>query len=292
MYEKIFKHIKINKPLFIKDYYLNEKFDKSIKEIIKLSKLSKDNNDFLKGSVYIKSENNLFINEILTELNKCPNIKIYNEYRVWNHEKNNITQWHYDGNGIDVINICFNGKKKFILTEPNSQITLPFTNITLLETYDRKYEYILEPGDLLLIPRFWFHKVISLKNETITMNFCLTNNYDTIPTNLKMLYNSHKFFNTIMNKQNICNLPNLYIKLQDFSYYFIKENILLFVLFLSIRIIIKNYLKKNFTIGNNLDKFLLLGIFTEYKYHSNSVGMSLLLLINSLFNNLLIDKLI
>jgi hypothetical protein len=95
-----------------------------------------------------------------------------------------------------------------------------------------------------------------------------------------------------MNKQNICNLPNLYIKLQDFSYYFIKENILLFVLFLSIRIIIKNYLKKNFTIGNNLDKFLLLGIFTEYKYHSNSVGMSLLLLINSLFNNLLIDKLI
>ena len=124
------------------------------------------------------------------------------------------------------------------------------------------------------------------------MNFCLTNNYDTIPTNLKMLYNSHKFFNTIMNKQNICNLPNLYIKLQDFSYYFIKENILLFVLFLSIRIIIKNYLKKNFTIGNNLDKFLLLGIFTEYKYHSNSVGMSLLLLINSLFNNLLIDKLI
>lgn len=50
--------------------------------------------------------------------------------------KNNITQWHYDGNGIDVINICFNCKKK-LLSEPNRQIVIPFTNITLLETYEK-----------------------------------------------------------------------------------------------------------------------------------------------------------
>lgn len=292
MYDKIFNHIKINKPLFIKKFYLNDNFNNLIKQIIKLSNESKDKNNFLKGSVYIKSETNEFINEISTELGRCQNIKIYDKYRVWNHNKNNITPWHYDGNGIDVINICFNGKKKFILSEPNSQITFPFTNITIFETNCKKYEYILEPGDLLLIPRFWFHKVISLKNQTITMNFCLTNNFDTLPKNFKMLYNTHNFFNTVMSKQYICNFPNLHIKLNEFIYYFIKENVILFILFCSIRIILKKFFKVSLNMKKNIDKFLLLSIFTEYKYYKNSVGMSLLLIINSLFNNLLIDKLI
>ena len=231
MYNKIFDHIKVNRPLFIKKFYSNQNYNSSIDEIIKLSNESKDKNNFLKGSVYIKSTDNKFINKISAELGECSNIKIYDEYRVWNHNKNNITQWHYDGNGIDVINICFNGKKKFLLAEPNSQITFPFTNITILETHNKTYEYILEPGDLLLIPRFWFHKVITLKNETITMNFCLTNNHDTLPTNLKMLYNVHNFLNTIMSKQNICSFPNLNIKLYEFIYYYVKENIILFILF-------------------------------------------------------------
>lgn len=291
-YDKIFKHIEINKPLFIKGFYSNNKYNDSINKIIKLSNISKTKNDFLKGSVYIKSNKNKFINNILNKLHKNNHIKIYNEYRVWNHKKNNITQWHYDGNGIDVINICFNGKKKFILSKPNSQITFPFTNITLFENYAKKQEYILEQGDLLLIPRFWFHKVITLQDETITINFCLTNNYNTIPNNFRMLYNTHNFYKTEMNKQNICNFPSLYIKLHDFLNYLIKENIILFILFCSIRLILKKYLKIKFKIKNNFDKLLLFSIFTEYKYHKNSLGMSLLIIINSLFNNLLIDYLI
>lgn len=241
--------------------------------------------------MYIKSTDNKFINKISAELGECSNIKIYDEYRVWNHNKNNITQWHYDGNGIDVINICFNGKKKFLLAEPNSQITFPFTNITILETHNKTYEYILEPGDLLLIPRFWFHKVITLKNETITMNFCLTNNHDTVPINLKMLYNVHNYFNTIMSKQNICSFPNLNIKLHEFIYYYVKENIILFILFCSIRIILKKYFKISLNTIKNFDKFLLLGTFGEYKYHKDSVGMSRLILVNSLLNNFIVDKL-
>lgn len=291
MYKKIFDHIKENKPLFIKNFYSNQNYNNSINEIIKLSNESKDKNNFLKGSVYIKLSNNKFINEISTELGRCPNIKIHDDYRVWNHKKNNITQWHYDGNGIDVINICFNGKKKFILAEPNSQITFPFTNITILETQNKTYEYILEPGDLLLIPRFWFHKVISLKNETITMNFCLTNNHDTIPINIKMLYNVHNFFNTVMSKENICNFPNLNIKIHEFIYYYVKENIILFILFCSIRIILKKYFKMCLNTIKNFDKFLLLGIFGEYKYHTDSIGISRLILVNSLLNNFIVDKL-
>jgi len=204
MYNKIFENIKINKPILIKNFISKNKYKESIEELIKLSNLSNNKNNFLQGSKYIQSKNNSLINDILKELNINKNIKIYDEYRIWNHKKNNITQWHYDGNGIDVINICLFGKKKFILAEPNSQITFSFTNITILETHKKEYAYILEPGDLLLIPRFWFHKVISLKDNTITMNFCITNNYNNIPNNLKMLYNLHNYLHTSMSKQNIC----------------------------------------------------------------------------------------
>lgn len=292
MYKKIFKSIKKNEPYYIKGFFKKSKFKNSIEEIIELSKLSEQKNEFLKGSRYIKSNSNLFINDILSNLTLNPDIIIHDEYRVWNHKKNNITRWHYDGNGIDVINICLNGKKHFILGEPNSQNTFPFTNITMLESDEKKYNYILEPGDLLLIPRFWFHKVISLENDTITLNFCLTNNYDNIPDNYKMLFNLHVFFNTIMSKQYICTFPNLSMGIYDFIIYFIEENIILFVLFYIVRSILKNYLKIQWKVKNNLEKFLLISIFTDYKYHQDTIGMSRLLIITTLINNLLIDNIV
>lgn len=293
MYDKIFEHIKKNEPIYIKDFFSNPKYKKEINDIIKLSKSSNEKNDLLKGSHYIKLESNLFINDILKKLKKNKDIKIYEQYRIWNHKKNNITPWHYDGNGIDVINMCFSGKKEFILSKPNSQITFPFTNITILETNKDIYRYILEPGDLLLIPRFWFHKVISLKDDTITLNFRITNIHNTIPKNLKMLYNLHNFFKTEMSlNEYICNYPNISIGIKDFIMYFIKENILLFILFLTIKLLVKKFLKTKFEFVNNLDKFLLLFIFTEYKYQKNSIGISRLLVVNSILNNIIVDNLI
>ncbi len=293
MYNKIFEHIKKNEPIFIKDFFSNSKYKKAIENIIELSKLSNEKNSFLKGSCYIKLESNQFINDVLKKLAKNKDIKPYKEYRIWNHKKNNITPWHYDGNGIDVVNICFSGKKEFRLAKPNSQVTFPFTNITILETNKEEYKFVLEPGDLLLIPRFWFHKVISLEDDTITLNFCLTNKHDTIPKNLKMLYNIHNLFKTEMSlNENICKFPNISISIRDFILSFMKENIILFTLFLTIKLILKEFLNITFKAKDNLDKFLLLAIFTEYKYQKNSVGMSRLLVANSLLNNLIIDELI
>jgi hypothetical protein len=293
MYDKIFEHIKKNEPLYIKDFFSNSKYKKAIDNIINLSKSSNEKNDFLKGSCYIKLESNIFINDVLKKLNKNKDIEVYKQYRIWNHKKNNITPWHYDGNGIDVLNICFSGKKEYILSKPNSQITIPFTNITILETNQNEYKYILEPGDLLLIPRFWFHKVISLKDDTITLNFCLTNKYNTIPKNFKMLYNLHNFLKTQMSlNENICKYSNISISMRDFILYFMKENILLFVLFLTIKLVIQKLFKITFELKNNFDKLLLFTIFTEYKYQKNSVGMSRLLIVGSILNNLIIDKLI
>lgn len=295
MYKKIFDHIEENKPIHIKNFYPDVKYKKSINEIIKLSKLSNNTNKFLKGSKYIKLKSNQFINDILRELNKNKNIKATDEYRIWQHKKNNITPWHYDGNGIDVINICFTGKKKFLLAEPNSQITFSFTNLTILETNNKLHEFILEPGDLLLIPRFWFHKVISLENDTTTMNFCITNKYrnNNVPKNLKMLYNLHNLFKTRMSENElICSFPDISISFEDFIYYFLKENIILFILFLTLRLVLRKFFNTTSKLKNNLNKYFLFSLFVEYNYQKNSVGISRLLTIVSFFNNLLIDNLI
>jgi hypothetical protein len=292
MYTDIFEHIKNNKPIFIKSFFSSIEYKESIDEIINLSKQSNNKNNFLKGSNYITTKKNLFIDNILKELKKNKDIIIDNNYRIWNHKKNNITQWHWDGNGIDVINICLKGEKKFILAEPQSQIRYPFTNITLFETHKKEYTYILKPGDLLLIPRFWNHKVISLQNNTITMNFCLTNNYNNIPNNYKMLYNLHNFFNTQMSKENICKLPILFMKIKDFFINLIKENVILFILFLSLRILLKNLLKQKYKLTNNLDIYLIFSTWIEFVYHKSSLGITTLILINTFTNNLLIDYLI
>lgn len=295
MYKKIFDHIEENKPIHIKNFYSDTKYKKSINNIIKLSKLSNNTNKFLKGSKYIKPKSNQFINDILKEFNKNKNIKAIDEYRIWLHKKNNITPWHYDGNGIDVINICFTGKKEFLLAEPNSQITFSFTNITILETNNNLHKFILEPGDLLLIPRFWFHKVISLENDTTTMNLCITNKYkyNNIPKNLKMLYNLHNLFKTRMSQNElICTFPDISISFEDFIYYFLKENIILFILFLTLRLILKKFFNITPKLKNNLNKYFLFSLFVEYNYQKNSVGISRLLTIVSFFNNLLIDNLI
>ncbi len=289
-YNKIFKHIKENKPIFIKGFFSTSTHTESIKEIIELFSKSNDKNEFLKGSRYINCEKNEFVNGVVKKLKTNSHICLDERYRVWNHEKNNITPWHYDGNGIDVINVCLRGKKLFLLSEPQSQITIPFTNITMFENNSFQHKYILEPGDLLLIPRFWFHKVISLKDNTTTINFNSTSDYNNIPSKYKMLFNLHKFFNTRMNLERICNLPKLSIKFESFLYNLLSENIILFVLILVSRMILN--VNFNFKISNHLDKFILLSALIEWKYSVDSVGISRLLTVGLLTNNLLIDNLI
>jgi len=75
----------------------------------------------------------------------------------------------------------------------------------------------------------------------------------------------------------------------------LKENIILFILFLILKLIfvkILNITHKVHSVYNNLGKFLLLSLITECKYHNYSVGMSRLISVNSLLNNFIIDKLI
>ena len=66
-------------------------------------------------------------------------------------------------------------KKKFYLGSPSRQFTMvPLSNLSLVENLDdSNYDYILDinPGDLLYIPCYWWHKVTTLEDESININF-------------------------------------------------------------------------------------------------------------------------
>ena len=38
--------------------------------------------------------------------------------RYWHHDKGHVTRWHFDGDGVQVINICLRGSKRFLLAPP------------------------------------------------------------------------------------------------------------------------------------------------------------------------------
>jgi len=91
--------------------------------------------------------------------------------RMWRHRKGNFTRNHYDGNGVHVVNLCLAGSKRFSIAPPGTFWTLPLSNIGIVpDPSGFKYEVDLTPGDALYIPRFWFHKVRTLEDDSVNVN--------------------------------------------------------------------------------------------------------------------------
>lgn len=110
----------------------------------------------------------------------------------WLSKKGASTCIHYDSNGCHNINVQVKGTKKILLFNPSEFDNLymhkitepnPFYNFSQVNTQDadlhkfpnaRKVQYvesILEEGDLLFIPSFWFHKFDHLGDFNINVNF-------------------------------------------------------------------------------------------------------------------------
>jgi hypothetical protein len=144
--------------------------------------------------------NNKFIKAIQND----PNIIVENEWRIWKHNKNNFTKWHYDGNGSDLLNISVSGSKRFYLAPPNSFPVYPLSNIGLDINFKEHIVYDLMPTDMLFIPAYWFHQVLTLEDDTVNVNFTMFNKKNHIVANPRdsELFMVHKFFNT-----NMCDFP-------------------------------------------------------------------------------------
>jgi dTDP-4-dehydrorhamnose 3,5-epimerase-like enzyme len=195
------EHIEKNRPCVIKNFY-NEN-DKCYKYYIENINNVKE---YKIGYAPVYSIKSRCLNNFMKEINKLTTI--IDDTRMWKHNKGNTTPFHYDGNGQNVINICLSGSKRFYLAPPSSIPVYPLSNIAIhYNNWDSDYIDI-EKGDLLYIPSYWFHKVVTLKNNTITVNhlfFHKNNNLYASHRDL-YLYTIHSYLNSSMCDNNICNL--------------------------------------------------------------------------------------
>jgi hypothetical protein len=268
--EKIIKAIKNNEPLLIKNF-VDDIYKGEIKFLLK--KLEKNNNiayNPLIKSYYKSLDKYKFYKETKTELLKEKNFICDPQSRIWRHNKYNLTKFHYDGNGINVVNICLKGSKKFILTPPSSQTNIPFINLSLCNTSPKQdvKEFIVEKYDLFLIPSFWYHEVLTLEDNTATVNLCITDKKCDIDNNNIMKYRFHSLFKTEMIKEPIIKVAkNKKITVFNFSKEYLKESMLL-ILFISLCLILQEKTKINF---NNIF-LILLRVITYFK-GKDSLGM-------------------
>ncbi len=268
--EKINDGIKNNKPIMIKNFLrdYNVDFESIINDILDLSNADKH---YYTNGVYTKNlDSHQFIVDIKNKLNKDSNL-IYNpKSRYWIHPKGNYTNPHYDGDGTNVLNICLQGKKKFILSPPNSHMNFSFTNLSILDTSEQKYEYILEPNDLLLIPSFWYHEVYCLEESTITINIIFVDSNIKTPYPQKVKYFFHKLLDTSMNKKSkAIDLSTRHLNLSDFIFDYVFELVSLILIFL-----LFNFIGKKLNIYLNeivLICLLLFALYTHYNYNGISI---------------------
>jgi len=285
--EKVIKAIKKNEPLLIKNFVDNIYKGEIIYLISKLNECNNLEYNPLIKSYYKSLDNYKFYKQTKKELLKEKNFVCDPQSRIWKHKKDNLTKFHYDGNGINVVNICLKGSKKFILTPPSSQTNIPFINLSLFNTSKKEEvkEFIVEKYDLFLIPSFWYHEVLTLEDNTTTVNLCITDKGCDIDDNNLMKYKFHYLFRTAMSNEPIINVAkNKKITVFNFSKEYLKESMLL-IMFISLCLILQEKTKINF---NNIF-LVLLRIITYFK-GKDSLGMLNVFSYNYSFLYLLLRK--
>jgi len=102
--------------------------------------------------------------------------------RIWIHSKGNVSSWHYDANMVNVFNVQVTGQKEWLIVSPETPLACyPFINFAIMGYSDEKIlsnkihaRFMLNEGDMIYIPPLWFHKVISCKDENISLNWIFT----------------------------------------------------------------------------------------------------------------------
>lgn len=166
---------------------------------------------------------------------------IHNNFiRLWKHNAGNLTQWHYDGNGTDLLNISLTGAKHFYLSPPDSLPLYPLSNIALPIDFKETSLVEIKPGDMLYIPAYWFHKVITTEDNTMNINYVMynKNNAKIASSRHQEIFMLHKLANTTMDKEILCvhdtSVQNAITRGFIETWYIFLIFILLFFLFLRI----------------------------------------------------------
>ncbi len=104
--------------------------------------------------------------------------------RVWIAGRKTRSGWHYDGNSLDSLNVQVKGRKRFALLSPETPLgCYAFDSLVLRQMYagtrllNAHHDYTifdLAAGDMLFLPRYWFHTVESQHDVNINLNWVWT----------------------------------------------------------------------------------------------------------------------
>jgi hypothetical protein len=118
--------------------------------------------------------------QLIRELFESDDVLLRERYvRVWLSVRGHHTPWHYDANSQHVFNLQLRGTKRWRIVSPETPLMcVPFSNIGLYGNYSlsrkRSFDFEAREGDLLFLPRYWFHSVTSLGDLNINLNWVLT----------------------------------------------------------------------------------------------------------------------
>jgi len=103
--------------------------------------------------------------------------------RVWIACGGTVSPWHYDGNSLDGFNVQVRGRKHFMLVSPSTPLACfplltearaSFRGEDALSPRHCRASFVLEAGDMLYLPRYWFHRVQALDALNINVNWVWT----------------------------------------------------------------------------------------------------------------------
>jgi hypothetical protein len=198
--EELLLHLKTNRPCVVRGFLSPETVKQYVDHIHSTS-LKK----YMIGNVpaYYMEKTELAPNPYLALYQSDPDIMHSNVLRIWKHNKHNLTRWHYDGNGADLLNISLQGKKRFYLAPPETLPVYPFSNIAWKYNFKETHLVEIEPGDMLFLPAYWFHKVLTLEDHTININYIMYNkqNQQFASKRDQELFGLHNMFRTSMDPE-------------------------------------------------------------------------------------------
>ena len=198
--EELIDHLHKNRPCVVRGFLKPDVVQQYL-EHINSANLKKYFIGNLPASYMEKTD--LASNSYLDAYQSEPCLVHSNILRVWKHNAKNLTRWHYDGNGADLLNISLQGKKRFYLAPPNSLPVYPLTNIAWKYDFQDTHQVEIQPGDMLFLPAYWFHKVLTLEDNTININYMMynKNNPEKSSSRDRELFGLHRMFGTTMDKE-------------------------------------------------------------------------------------------
>lgn len=200
MYEFFYnQHVLKSKPIVIREFFDADQ----LKELRKYCKDTDETYNIGPLQAHQVNHRPPVKTEITDGLDNDPRVIVNPQNRVWKHKKGNLTDWHWDGNGADLLNISIQGSKEFYLAPPDSFLVLPLTPQSVPGIHRQEtMKFTIYPGDMLYLPAYWFHKVYTLE-DAVNINYSFYPKKRRESSRATDLHNLHKMFKTLLCKKDI-----------------------------------------------------------------------------------------